>query len=369
MSPGIAEITEELEEIVRNDNEHEWTQDEISYQMFTGVFNSNFNLKDRKLHLGFKDQNIKTERCKVPESHDPIVQSQPRSVFQPSQFQNNRNLPSRQSNDPTQTGFELSNLMKIYKDDIRYSGSDDILDLQLQIFYDFAEIARDYYYTKIANRERRLQILSRWNTMKLRIVVQENPNKSKLECFEILVDKLQKIQVALSTGYQDESNLRDAVINACRDVHDHSMACLKSAPAFEGVCSDIRASIATAMRLNTVSAFTGSIYEHFFIDRRYKGTQSKQSRKGGYGPSQMKYKNNTHHTKEERDKVYSAFEDRLKMHNKPHGQQNIRQYVVEFEGEQEEEEDLDIWNNLIMNMTISESDTKNEFNKPGTSGY
>lgn len=68
------------------------------------------------------------------------------------------------------------------------------------------------------------------------------------------------------------------------------MACFKPAQTFEGDFSDIRALIASAIRLSRATIFTGSVDEQFFTDRRYKGAQYKQIRNENYGPSQIKYK-------------------------------------------------------------------------------
>lgn len=68
-------------------------------------------------------------------------------------------------------------------------------------------------------------------------------------CFETLIKELQKAQLALSSAYQTKLCLRDTVINAVRDIPECSMVCFKPAATFEALCADIRASIATALKI------------------------------------------------------------------------------------------------------------------------
>ncbi|RKF74834.1 hypothetical protein GcC1_082027, partial [Golovinomyces cichoracearum] len=97
--------------------------------------------------------------------------------------------------------------------------------------------------------ERRQQSLSKWHTTTLARICQKNPELSMEMCFEMLIKELQKAQLAISSAYQTELCLRDTVINTVRDIPECSMACYKPAATFEALCADIRASIATALRI------------------------------------------------------------------------------------------------------------------------
>ena len=46
-------------------------------------------------------------------------------------------------------------------------------------------------------------------------IITSNLLKSKLECLQILFDKLQKVQQAMLAEYQTEYNLQDQVISIC----------------------------------------------------------------------------------------------------------------------------------------------------------
>jgi hypothetical protein len=56
---------------------------------------------------------------------------------------------------------------------------------------------------------------SKWRETMLLRIIKSNPSKSKLECLQILFDKLQIIQQAISEDYQPENNLQEQIISAC----------------------------------------------------------------------------------------------------------------------------------------------------------
>jgi hypothetical protein len=126
----------------------------------------------------------------------------------------------------------LTDLTKLYSDDKKYTGElYDILNIKLLIFYDccrkvrlpedqyhdaFSTMLKDraahFYYDKLSGRsydfltmvnmmrahfeteENRQFYMSEWRETTLTFVVMKNPTKSKLECLQIMIDKLEKIQ-------------------------------------------------------------------------------------------------------------------------------------------------------------------------------
>lgn len=245
------------------------------------------------------------------------------------------NFPIPPKGDAATTNSKLiTDLMKVYNDDNKkYSGDEyDILDIKLQVFYDCcnnvglpeSEYSRAFstmlkgrasyfYYSQIAGRnydfntmvtrtrghfetkENQQKYLSEWRETTLQKTISENPVKSKLECFEIMIDKLQKVQRGLSREYQFENNLRDQIINACRGVQECSMALYSPADTFEGVCAQVRSAIGIALQLREEkSVFTthshpdddnGDDYEYsqHWTDRTYGGRG--RGRGQGYGGS------------------------------------------------------------------------------------
>lgn len=177
--------------------------------------------------------------------------------------------------------------MKIYNDDDKKYGGElyDTFDFKLQIFYDYcAKVgledyqydkafsvmlkgrASSFYYNKISGRnmdwntavtmmrshfeteENRQLYLSLWRETTLLRTIQANPSKSRLDCLQLLLDQLQKIQRGLGDGYQSDHTLRDQAINACRGVKECSLALYKPASTYEGVCAELRSAIGTAVR-------------------------------------------------------------------------------------------------------------------------
>ncbi len=251
-----------------------------------------------------------------PQSLPPFssIRQQRRPSHQPyGQFP----IPEQGDKDDTPSKL-LTDLMKIYNSDERkYSGEEyDILDVKLQVFYDccskigipethyhaaFSVMlkgrASNFYYDKIAGRsfdfktmvnmtkthfeteENHQKYLSEWRETTFHRTIAANPEKSRLDCFQIMVDKLQKIQRGLSKEYQYEHNLRDQIISACRGVEECNLALYKPANTFEGVCAELRSAIGTAVRSrDPTSAFE---YDHNWTDRTYGGRGRRYDR--GYG--------------------------------------------------------------------------------------
>jgi hypothetical protein len=209
----------------------------------------------------------------------------------------------------------LINLMKVYQSDEKKYGGDqyDILDTKLFIFYDlcgkvgveesyfdraFSSMlkgrALEFYYDKIIGREytfvqmvdmirthfeteeNRQKYLSEWRETTLMSTVRKHPDKTRLECLELMLDNLRAAQRGLSVQYQTEHTLRDQVLNACRGVPECNLALFKPAPTFEGLCADLRAAIATATRTRETAAFyqqeiSQLEYDQHFTDRTFGG--------------------------------------------------------------------------------------------------
>ncbi|RKF58876.1 putative glycosyl [Golovinomyces cichoracearum] len=151
--------------------------------------------------------------------------------------------------------YEIGNLTKMYRDEDRYNGTSDSFDLCLGIFYDvclktgvqqnfFKDAfsimlkgsAREYYHLHLMNNglsfqdmtqklrayfetaERQLQMISKSKSIMLMRTIGENPNKTVSECFELLVTEFRKTQLLLPSRFQGNLSLRDAVIDAVRDI-------------------------------------------------------------------------------------------------------------------------------------------------------
>ena len=103
--------------------------------------------------------------------------------------------------------------------------------------------------------ENRQLYMSEWRETTFQRVIASNPIKTRLECLQLLFDKLQKIQRGLTETYQNENSLRDQVISACRGVPKCNLALYKPADTFEGVCAELRSAVGTAMRTQESQQF------------------------------------------------------------------------------------------------------------------
>lgn len=84
-----------------------------------------------------------------------------------------------------------------------------------------------------------------WRSTTLLNTIAKDHDKSKLECLQILTDRLRYIQQGLSDKYQLEYRLRNQVINTCQGIKICNFSLYESAGTFEEVCSELRSSIAT----------------------------------------------------------------------------------------------------------------------------
>jgi hypothetical protein len=134
----------------------------------------------------------------------------------------------------------IIDLVKLYNDNNDKYGGElyDILNVKLQIFYEYYNTiglpedqfckafpimlkghARSFYHSRITGRqydfiimvamvkghfktkENRQFYWSEWREIILLRIIKSNPSKSKLECLQILFDKLQIIQRAISEDH------------------------------------------------------------------------------------------------------------------------------------------------------------------------
>ncbi|RKF53194.1 integrase and RNaseH domain-containing protein, partial [Erysiphe neolycopersici] len=100
--------------------------------------------------------------------------------------------------------------------------------------------------------------------MDLNKTIRTDPEKSKMECLEIPV---------LGREHHSEYNLRDQLLNACKGVPQCNLACFVPATTFEGLCAQLRSSIATAIRneefLNQTNFSQQENNDQHYTDRRF----------------------------------------------------------------------------------------------------
>lgn len=273
---------------------------------------------------------------------------------------------------------EIGNLAKMYREEDRYSGIDDSFDLCLGIFYDtcrksgvtkpffkdaFSTMlkgsAREYYPMNLMEQdysldqmihmlksqfvtiERQQQMLLKWKTITLRKTIEQNPTRSCTECFEIIVKELRKTQLSLPERLKGNENLRDAIIDAARDIRECSLACFKPVNTVEALCADIRASVVTEERIKQGSStfhshtnflHDSNIGQQLYTDRQYGGNRisSPPDNLNRYQRPKVCFVCNksgcwsSKHTNKERTRAYNAFQERLQAKGKLFNDRHIR---------------------------------------------
>jgi hypothetical protein len=331
----------------------------------------------------------------------------------------------------TQTSKAIGDLLKAYNDDSKkYSGElFDILSTKLLFFYEsctrlglehhqyhFAYSmmlrgqATEFYYSNLFNRnfdfdtlvsktkdyfetiENRQEYLEQWRSTTLRRTIAENPEKSKLQCLQTMLDRLHKIQRGLQEVYQLDCSMRDQVLSACQGVSECKLALFKPAATYQGVCADLRSAIGTETRFSeTQQQFEADDYptsqepEQYWTDRTYGGGRGRfynrgRSRgntkfrppsgnsRGGYNKfrsSTTRLKKcyvcekpncwSTRHTPEERQQAYAKFQQYAQGEASP---VYFNTFLAEFEGVEglQEQNELTETEQLLADMNIKECD-------------
>jgi hypothetical protein len=139
-------------------------------------------------------------------------------------------------------------------------------------------LALDHYYTNRKNvshvisfeemsyathnyfegAEHKRNILNRWNETTLRTVITKNPEKSTLECLQLLINDLHHLQHGLENNLKTDDFLHNKIITACITHEACRFACCKPATTVTGLISELRTSITTyeASRLQEPQVFT-----------------------------------------------------------------------------------------------------------------
>ena len=124
-------------------------------------------------------------------------------------------------------------------------------------------LALDHYYTNRKNAsytlpfeqmcyatrsyfegaEHKRNVLNRWNETTLRTVITKNPEKSTLECLQLLINDLRHLQHGLENNLKTDDFLHNKIITACITHEAYRFACCKPATTVTGLISELRTSI------------------------------------------------------------------------------------------------------------------------------
>ncbi|POS81788.1 hypothetical protein EPUL_005575, partial [Erysiphe pulchra] len=259
--------------------------------------------------------------------------------------------------------------------------------------------AREFYYDRVSGRnlqfqsmisqiqqhfethERRQQMLQKWNMLTLSKFINQFPEKSVAQCFELLLDDMQKTQRGLAREYQSDSMIRDNLVNVCRDVKECAFACFKPSITCEALCADIRAAIGTSARIadkNNSSAYNmleDDRCEILYTNRKYFGKLRSQNN-NSYSRSKITHDSlniraescfvchkvgccSTNHSSAKQTKATEEFKKRMRDRGASFNSTKLRQFIVEFEGicdnEDNEYEDTNDIEVLIADMVLNKA--------------
>lgn len=186
----------------------------------------------------------------------------------------------------------MISLARIYTDDLKYSGEGESFDYKYNIFIDLCEkveipseayfkafstmlkgTALKHYYTSIKPNPRITQLceicdnirqtfegeefkrsmLTRWNNITLRSVIEKNPSKDIETCLQILVDELRSIQMSLTRNFQNDISLQNKLLTACQNHPACSIACSTPASSSLALINNLRSSINTYLAVTKVT--------------------------------------------------------------------------------------------------------------------
>ena len=285
---------------------------------------------------------------------------------------------------------ELAGLQKLYSDKLKYGGELDHFDFKVAVFKIMCtradvppeqwlmtypimlrDEALDHFFTNstktghtgysfedVCNATRAYfegpeferAVLHRWNDVTLKGTIEKNPGKSQEDCLRIMVTELRRLQHGLDPDIRTDKTLYNKLILACRDVPACRYACYKPADTVPGLINDLRSSIITNTPQGNLEShqFHESETEQMFTDRRY---HSNRPNRGSSQPAKRCFVCkkescwSTKHTKEEQEESKQRFRASLKPRLGRTFDRNPRQYITEFEGE-EEDDDSELLNEV-----------------------
>jgi hypothetical protein len=78
-------------------------------------------------------------------------------------------------------------------------------------------------------------------------IIKSNLSKSRVECLQILFDKLQRIQQAILVDHQSENSLQEQIISTCQGIEECSLALYNPIATVKGVYAQLQSAIGIAI--------------------------------------------------------------------------------------------------------------------------
>ncbi len=312
---------------------------------------------------------------------------------------------------------KLSQLNKIYKNDEKFKNTDDNFEFKLKIFINKCkrvDLSSHAHLKKIAfmlaNRalfhfyvneyenitfdkfrvdmkkffeefEWKRFNLTKWQFIHINNIIVANSNLSLIECFQKLCTELNDIQKELNSDYHDSNHMRKILIRACRD---YLILLIELHNSSSNVSSLINSLYINIINFESINKKTNMYFQsidiidcdhahdHNFIDKQYHrefdnnrdnrrfSTDSRSRDRFSIRVSKKCFvcdKFNcwsTNHTKKKRDDFKKRFANRnLKWKSRQEFERRLKQFITEFEENQNENFIIQFFEKLNIDIDIS----------------
>src|SRR5450432_2959538 len=295
----------------------------------------------------------------------------------------------------------ISEVAKIYTEEQKYDGVNGSFDLKLAIFLDICQrvdlpanyllrafptmlkgLALDHFYNnqlssltyeEACNSTRNFfegpgyqrRNLDKWNSISLSSIATANPDKSTYENVQTLINTLRQLQYGLAPTLRNVDFLHNKIVSACQG-HAACRIAVSDPPATLGeLINKLQSAITTYEREQQLQLQTNTS-DTYYTDRRYRSDgQNKYRGQSNYRSRLQhpysRYSSNSRscfickkegcrswkHTPQEQDEERARFRSKnLNRFNttsrnfEGRFKEAYRQYVAEFEGDSESEDDL-----------------------------
>ena len=226
--------------------------------------------------------------------------------------------PNTYPDEDRRTTHAIIQLSKIYSEDIKYSGSDDVFEWKYLIFQDYCrrvglpqtELARraafpsmlrgqalSYYYTNerywqghginpkegittyFEGKEHQRSKQKEWSNISLQRTIddEKNAGKSIKECLEIMLQNLQKLYYGLPHDMRNETQHHFKIVEATRGHPACEWATAKPSSTIPRLIEDLRSNVGQYHDKMGASGQhqTAPNNDSFYTDRRYHGQRSR----------------------------------------------------------------------------------------------
>jgi hypothetical protein len=93
--------------------------------------------------------------------------------------------------------------------------------------------------------EVRQTYLNEWNNIRFYGIINDNPDRSRSDCFELIFDMFIKIQPGLSPLLRGEDTLREKILTTYKNIPEYSLSLFRPLLTLDGVNADMRNAIST----------------------------------------------------------------------------------------------------------------------------